>query len=115
MAPAYRLPNEGCFDRRRAQASVLASIGADWYKKRLVFRVWPDGRPCSHRIHTHVESLSGHRQEADERQHRVARQQPQAPSQKFKDMSFSGKIVFLGKVVIFLASFGFAFPLIFND
>jgi hypothetical protein len=37
------------------------------------------------------------------------------PSQKFRDMSFAGKLVFLGKVVIFFASFGFAFPLIFND
>ncbi|HEX2827078.1 MAG TPA: hypothetical protein VHP37_12075 [Burkholderiales bacterium] len=37
------------------------------------------------------------------------------PSQKFKDMSFGGKIVFIGKVVVFLCSFGFAFPLIFND
>lgn len=37
------------------------------------------------------------------------------PSQKFKDMTFGGKLVFIGKLVIFLCSFGFAFPLILND
>ena len=38
-----------------------------------------------------------------------------AESQKFKDMNFSGKVVFVGKLVIFLATFGFAFPLLLTD
>ena len=36
-------------------------------------------------------------------------------SLKFKDMSIVGKIVFVGKLVIFLCSFGFAFPTLLND
>jgi len=38
-----------------------------------------------------------------------------APSLKFKDMSIGGKIVFLGKLIIFICSFGFAFPTLLND
>jgi hypothetical protein len=41
--------------------------------------------------------------------------QDSQPSQKFVDMSFFGKIVFVGKLIIFLCTFGFAFPLILND
>jgi hypothetical protein len=45
----------------------------------------------------------------------VQQAQQTQSSEKFKDMSFFGKIVFIGKVIIFLCSFGFAFPLILND
>jgi hypothetical protein len=38
-----------------------------------------------------------------------------AASPKFKDMSFGGKIVFIGKLVVFICSFGFAFPTLLND
>ena len=38
-----------------------------------------------------------------------------APSPKFKDMSIGGKIVFIGKFIIFVCSFGFAFPTLLND
>jgi hypothetical protein len=38
-----------------------------------------------------------------------------AASPKFKDMGIGGKIVFMGKLVIFLCSFGFAFPTLLND
>ena len=41
--------------------------------------------------------------------------QPLAPSPKFKDLSFINKIVFVGKLVIFMASFGFAFPTLLSD
>ena len=41
--------------------------------------------------------------------------QDSQPSQKFKDMSFFGKLTFIGKFVIFLCTFGFAFPLLLND
>ncbi|MDB5862488.1 MAG: hypothetical protein JWO70_294 [Betaproteobacteria bacterium] len=36
-------------------------------------------------------------------------------STKFKDMSVGSKIVFVGKFIIFLCSFGFAFPTLLND
>ena len=36
-------------------------------------------------------------------------------SKKFKDMGAGEKIVFTGKLVVFLCSFGFAFPLLLND
>jgi hypothetical protein len=36
-------------------------------------------------------------------------------SPKFVDMSIGGKIVFIGKFIIFLCSFGFAFPTLLND
>ena len=38
-----------------------------------------------------------------------------APSLKFKDMGIVGKIVFIGKLIIFVCSFGFAFPTLLND
>ena len=38
-----------------------------------------------------------------------------AHSTKFSDLDGSGKIVFVGKVLVFLISFGFAFPTIFGD
>jgi hypothetical protein len=38
-----------------------------------------------------------------------------AASPKFKDMGIVGKIVFVGKLVIFICSFGFAFPTLLND
>ena len=38
-----------------------------------------------------------------------------APSPKFRDLSFGGKMVFAGKLVIFLMTFGFAFPLLLSD
>jgi hypothetical protein len=34
---------------------------------------------------------------------------------KFKDMGIGQKIVFIAKFIIFVASFGFAFPLLLND
>ena len=41
--------------------------------------------------------------------------QAAAVSTKYKDMSFGQKMVFIGKFIIFMASFGFAFPTIMND
>ena len=38
-----------------------------------------------------------------------------AESKKYKEMGFVEKIVFVGKLVIFLASFGFAFPMLLSD
>ena len=35
--------------------------------------------------------------------------------QKFSEMSLVGKLVHIGKVILFLASFGFAFPTLFSD
>ncbi len=35
--------------------------------------------------------------------------------QKFSDMSAGGKLVHVGKVFIFIISFGFAFPTLFSD
>jgi len=35
--------------------------------------------------------------------------------EKFSEMSVVGKIVHIGKVIIFLVSFGFAFPTLFSD
>jgi hypothetical protein len=43
-------------------------------------------------------------------EHRNATQDP-----KFADMSSFGKIKFVGKVVVFLLSFGFIYPNIFSD
>jgi hypothetical protein len=40
---------------------------------------------------------------------------PAASSPKFKDMGIGGKIVFIGKFIIFVCSFGFAFPTLLND
>lgn len=44
-------------------------------------------------------------------------QQPGAAAtaeQKFSEMNFGGKIVHIGKVILFFVSFGFAFPTIFS-
>ncbi len=38
-----------------------------------------------------------------------------ADSKKFHDMTAGEKMVFVGKLVVFLCSFGFAFPLLLND
>ena len=38
-----------------------------------------------------------------------------AKLKKFSDLDGSGKIAFVGKVVIFLVTFGFAFPTILGD
>lgn len=38
-----------------------------------------------------------------------------AVSAKWIDMGFGGKIVFAVKLVIFLCTFGFAFPLLLTD
>jgi len=38
-----------------------------------------------------------------------------AAPKRFAQLTFFGKIVHIGKVVVFLASFGFAFPNIFSD
>jgi hypothetical protein len=38
-----------------------------------------------------------------------------AASPKFKDMGIGAKLVFVVKFVIFLCSFGFAFPTLLND
>ena len=43
-------------------------------------------------------------------EHKNAAQDP-----KFSEMSVFGKIKFIGKVVVFLLSFGFIFPNIFSD
>ena len=34
---------------------------------------------------------------------------------KFSDMNGSEKLVYLGKVIVFIVSFGFAFPTLFSD
>jgi hypothetical protein len=39
----------------------------------------------------------------------------QTEERRFADMNFIGKVVFLGKVVVFLASFGFVSPTLFAD
>jgi hypothetical protein len=38
-----------------------------------------------------------------------------ATDAKWKDMGFTTKIVFIGKLMVFIASFGFAFPTLLND
>jgi hypothetical protein len=38
-----------------------------------------------------------------------------ATDAKWKDMNFATKIVFIGKLMVFIASFGFAFPTLLND
>ena len=35
--------------------------------------------------------------------------------EKWKDMDAMRRLVFLGKLVIYIGSFGFAFPLLLND
>ena len=41
--------------------------------------------------------------------------QAPAPEQKFSEMNALGKLKHIGKVIIFLVSFGFIFPNIFAD
>ena len=36
-------------------------------------------------------------------------------SEKFRDMGAGGKLTFIGKVLIFIVTFGFVFPTILND
>ena len=38
-----------------------------------------------------------------------------AAPKRFAQLSFFGKLTHIGKVIVFLASFGFAFPNIFSD
>ena len=38
-----------------------------------------------------------------------------APSLKFIEMSIGGKMLFVVKLCLFIASFGFAFPTLLND
>ena len=38
-----------------------------------------------------------------------------AQSLKFKDMTVGGKLIFSGKLVVFLCSMGFAFPTLLTD
>ena len=40
---------------------------------------------------------------------------PQNSSTKWKDLTFVNKIIFVGKLVVFMCSFGFAFPTLLND
>jgi hypothetical protein len=58
--------------------------------------------------HPHQEILMAIQQHA-------AQGSAAAASPKFKDMGFIGKIVFIVKFVIFLCTFGFAFPTLLND
>lgn len=37
------------------------------------------------------------------------------PGKRFRDLTLLGKMKFLGKVVVFAASFGFAFPTLFSE
>lgn len=41
--------------------------------------------------------------------------EPVGPGKKFKQMSIVEKIIFMGKLCLFLASFGFAFPTLLSD
>lgn len=38
-----------------------------------------------------------------------------AEAQRFSEMNGSGKMAFIGKVVMFVITFGFAFPTLFGD
>jgi hypothetical protein len=48
-------------------------------------------------------------------ENRAAQGSAAAASVKFKDLGIGEKIVFVGKLVIFICSFGFAFPTLLND
>ena len=48
-------------------------------------------------------------------QDRAAQGSAAAASPKFRDLTFFSKIVFVGKLMIFICSFGFAFPTMLND
>ena len=39
----------------------------------------------------------------------------EAPRQKFSEMSAGGKVVHIAKAILFVISFGFAFPTLFSD
>jgi hypothetical protein len=45
----------------------------------------------------------------------LAMSEPVGPSKKFMQMGIVEKIVFAVKLVVFLASFGFAFPTLLSD
>jgi len=36
-------------------------------------------------------------------------------TEKFSEMSMGGKLKHIGKVILFICSFGFAFPTLFSD
>ena len=36
-------------------------------------------------------------------------------TRKFSDMNGSEKLIYLGKVIVFIITFGFAFPTLFSD
>jgi hypothetical protein len=38
-----------------------------------------------------------------------------AESRPFSELNASGKLAFIGKVLVFVISFGFAFPTLFGD
>lgn len=38
-----------------------------------------------------------------------------AENRKYKEMSAGQKIVFVGKLILFICSFGFAYPTLLND
>lgn len=40
---------------------------------------------------------------------------PPAAPKRFSEMNGSGKMAFVGKVVVFVITFGFAFPTLFGD
>ena len=42
-------------------------------------------------------------------------QQPDAPRKTFKQLDGREKMVFVAKLMVFLVSFGFAFPLLLSD
>ena len=39
----------------------------------------------------------------------------QPARRKFSEMSAGGKLVHIGKIIVFLITFGFAFPTLFSD
>ena len=49
----------------------------------------------------------------------TGRQEPAAinkgPERKFSEMTGGGKLIHIGKVIVFIISFGFVFPTIFSD
>jgi hypothetical protein len=46
---------------------------------------------------------------------RAPQESAAAAGTKFKDLSTTGKVVWIAKFVVFLISFGFAFPTILSD
>ncbi len=38
-----------------------------------------------------------------------------AGNARFRNLSFFGKILFVGKLILFICSFGFAYPTLLND